>query len=142
MLAGDLRGGDVEGGVHGAVQLPRNAFEPAFRLAGLVEGLGLDAEDVLVDREDDAVVFVFSRRLAGGRVDESGRDIVHEVEIGRGQSLQGTGIGHGDLDGVRLQAVVAHDGVQFDLLHLGRRPRAARCGKQGGPKDHSSAHNA
>ncbi len=142
MLSGDLRGGDIEGGVHGAVQLPGNAFEPAFRLAGLVERLGLDAEDVLIDSEDDAVVLIFDGRLTRGRIDESGRDIVHEVEILRLQPLQGTGIGHGDLDGVRLQAVVAHDGVQFDLLHLGRRPGAARCGKQGGPKDHRFAHNA
>ena len=142
VLACDLGGGDIKGGVHGAVQLPRNALEPTFRFAGLVEGLGLDAEDVLIDSKDDAVVFVFGRRLAGSRVDESGRNIVHEVEILRLQSLQGTGIGNGNLDGVRLQAVVAHDGAQFDLLHLGRRPGAARCGEQGGPKDHSSAHDA
>ena len=102
VLSGNLRGGYIQGRVHNAMQLPGNSLEPTFRLAGLVEGLGLDAEDVLVHGQDDAVVGVFNRRLPGGRVDESGRDIVHEVEILRLQSLQGAGIGNGDLDGIRL----------------------------------------
>ena len=130
----------VQGRIGCAMQFPGHAFEKAFHTAVFAERRGLDTQDVLLAGQDDPVFGVNFGGFAGSGVDEGAGGVVHQVEIGRGETFQGTGIGNGDFNGVHQQAVIAHFGADFHLLHQGRRFGAAGCSEHNGPNNHKSLH--
>ena len=135
-----LGGRYVQGRIGRAVQFPGKALEPAFGPSVLVEGFSLDAEDVSLAGDGDAVVLVRLGGLSRSGVHKGAGDVVHKVEVCGGEPAQGSGVTYGNLNGVYQHAVVSHFGHDFYLLHLGRRLGAASCNQQCGPKEERFMH--
>ena len=138
------RGGrDVEGGVGAAVQLPGDAFRPAFPESVVVEGLSLDADALAVQapKSHDAVFGILGGGLSGLHVDEAARGVAGEVEVGGVQSAQGGRIAHGNLDGIHFETDISDVGEDVGAFHDGLRPAAGE-GRQGDGRQQDNLFHA